>query len=137
MILSVIYIIGISLFVIFFQDGSLHNLFRYSLATPFFFILLFGGGEIIKNFPVKSKIYIFIVLSIISFSALALSDYSSSWNYSDSGLFLLMGSIFLWVFQEYFISGIYRIFLFSMVCLNILWTTYLFNMYINNGWIFA
>ena len=137
LILSILYIIGISLFIIFFQGGSLHNLFRYTISSPFFYILLFTSFDYIRHFAVNLRIYIVSTLALSSFFILGLVDYSKYWNFSDFGYFVLLATILFWLFQDLQSRIIYKTGLIVLVILNIIWTTYLFNTYIINGWIFA
>ncbi len=136
-ILSIFYLIGITLFIIFFQGGSLHNLFRYTLNTPFFFILMFSSYKLIKHIPKNYKLYTFSTLSILSILVMGFASYSSKWNFSDFGFFLLISTMFLWLFQENSSNPYYKRGLYLNLFLNVLWSTYLFNSYIIDGWIFA
>jgi len=137
LILSILYIIGISLFIIFFQGGSLHNLFRYTISSPFFYVLLFTSFDYILHFAVNLRIYLVSTLALSSFFVLGLVDYSTYWNFSDFGYFVLLATILFWLFQDLQSRIIYKTGLIVLVILNIVWTTYLFNTYIINGWIFA
>lgn len=136
-ILSAFYLIGTTIFIIFFQGGDLHGLFRYTLNTPFFFILLFGSFGLVKKTSFKSRLYSILTLSALSIFVMGYASYSSRWNFSDLGFFILLFTIALWLFQDKSSSRYYKLALYLNFCLNILWTTYMFNSYIIDGWIFA
>lgn len=136
-ILSIIYLIGATLFIIFFRGGSLNCLFRFTLCTPFFFILLFGGFNLLKGIQTSVRFSVFLGLTISSIILLYSAAYSAEWNFSDTGIFILILSILFWLFQDFSTSMIYKVGLYFTVFFNLIWTTYLFNMYLNDGWIFA
>ena len=136
LVLSAIYIIGATLFILLFRGGSLHCLFRFTLCTPFAYILLFKAHEYIK-ISNKSKVIIFYSLAFICILLLSTIGYSRRWNFSDFGILLMISTAYLWLFQERYNYRFYKILLVIILYFNILWTTYLFNSYINNSWIFA
>ncbi len=136
-VLSMLYIIGNTLFVIFFRGGSLHCLFRFAMCNPFFYILLFTTFEYLKDFSLKFRLYSICLLSIMSILILGIAGYSRHWNFSDFGIFVFIGILSIWLFQDMSGKKIYKIGLFIVYVFNLIWTAYLFNMYISNGWIFA
>jgi len=136
-LLSIIYILGNALFIILFRGGSLHCLFRFTLSSPFAFILLFGAFNYIKKASFDIRFFGLASLAFVSIFVLGLANYSTYWNFSDLGLFILIIALGLWLFQDLYNSIFYKTVLYLNYSLNIVWTTYLFNTYINNGWIFA
>jgi hypothetical protein len=136
-ILSLCYMVLLTLFVIFFQAGSLNNLFRYTISSPFFYILLLGAYPFVAEQPKILKGIVISVLSVIALFVLGHTDYSRNWNYSDMGIFLVILSCGFWLFQEYSNTRVYKFGLYASILLNLVWTCYLFNIYIINGWIFA
>lgn len=136
-VLSIFYIVGIFLFILLFQGGSLNGLSRYVLCTPFFFSLLFFSFNYISKIDASYRFFFFITLSLFSVFSLGLIDYSTQWNFSDTGMFLTIALFFFWLFQDLSQSKIYKVGLYSTVFVNVVWTAYLFNTYISNGWIFT
>ncbi len=136
-ILSIIYLIGSTLFILLYRGGSLHCLFRFTLCSPFIYILLFGSFKYIEQVPKNFRFFIISTLSLLSIFILGLADYSTYWNFSDFGIFILIFTLFLWLFQDNSEKLYFKIGLYLNLFLNIVWTTYLFNTYIANGWIFA
>jgi hypothetical protein len=134
---SLCYTLFLTLFIIFFQAGSLHNLFRYTISSPFFYMLLLGAYPFVAERSKMLKVIIISVLSLIALSVLDHADYSRIWNYSDMGIFLVILSCGFWLFQEYSNTKVYKFGLYASIVLNLVWTCYLFNIYIINGWIFA
>ncbi|HBS88220.1 MAG: hypothetical protein A2W91_04560 [Bacteroidetes bacterium GWF2_38_335] len=137
MVLSMLYTSGLALFIIFFQGGSLHNLFRYTITSPFFFILFLMAFNKIKDFKLNFRFFIISLLSLQSIFMVSFANCSGIWNFSDFGLILLIAASYFWVFQDFSSNIFYKIGLYLTCFMNIVWTTYLFNMYLSNGWIFA
>ncbi len=137
LMLSILYLIGNTLFVLLFRGGSLNCLFRFTICSPFVFILLYCGFVRIKEVSLNTRCFIIITLAMISVLMLGLIDYSTFWNFSDFGMFLLIATLMLWTFQDLSSSKLYGIALYLTLFANVIWTTYLFNMYIVDGWIFA
>lgn len=137
LVLSMIYLIGNALFIILFRGGSLHCLFRFTLCSPFFYILLYIGFEYIKHISTDIRFFIISTISLIGLFILGLANYSTYWNFSDFGFFVFIGVLLFWVFQDFKFKRAYIIGLTLLLLINLIWTTYLFNTYIINGWIFA
>ncbi len=136
-ILSMFYVIGLCLFIIFFQGGSLHNLFRYTICSPFFFVILFASYKYIEQISMNYRVFFILTFSLLSIFVLGLANYSTMWNFSDFGIFILILTLFLWLLQDYLNQLVYKLLLYLNFTLNILWTSYLFNTYVSDGWIFA
>ena len=135
--LSILYIVGNTLFVILFRGGSLNCLFRFTICSPFIFILIYLGFDYIKHIGVSIRRFFLLTLSALAMLMLGLIDYSTFWNFSDMGMILLLACVALWLFQDQSHSRLYKISLYTTLLFNLLWTTYLFNMYLVDGWIFA
>jgi hypothetical protein len=136
-ILSLCYTVLLTFFILFFQDGSLNNLFRYSCTTPFFYILLFTAYPLIQSIPVNFRSFVISILAFIAIFIVGLSDFSGKWDFSDMGVFLTILSCTFWLFQEYAHTITYKVSLYLSIFINLVWTCYLFNCYIIDGWIFA
>lgn len=137
LITSIIYVIGNALFIFFFRGGSLNCLFRFTICNPFFYILFFTGFDYIVKLSKNLRFVLFFSFLLTAFFVLGFADYSTYWNFSDLGFFILAAVSILWVFQDYSKYKIYYVASFLLLSLNLLWTTYLFNSFLNDGWIFA
>lgn len=134
---SLLYFLGVALFTIGFQGGNIHGLFRYTLNTPFFFVLLLTGFSYLKKYSAEYRLFLLGCLSTVSVLILGLSDYSTFWNFSDLGLFIFIGVLALWLFQDNKQSLSFKYALYLLVFINLIWTTFLFNSFLSNGWIFT
>ena len=122
-------------FVLFFQKGNLHGLSRFILATPYFAVALFLGFNKIKNISISKRVITLVLLIIFSFLIFFFTQYTL-FSFSYAGFFILVTTIGLYVLQDLSSSLIYKIILSTNFVCNIIFTTYLFNMYISNGWLF-
>ena len=136
-LLSAIYLLGMTLYVLLFRGGSLHCLFRFTICSPFIFILLFSAFEFIGRVPFQKRLKIVFISGFFGFSIFFLAEYSRFISFSDLGFFILAAVIGIWLFQDRLSSRLKKTSLITLLLVNIIWTTYLFNMYISNGWIFA
>lgn len=137
LLVSVFFTVGSTLFILMFRGGSLHCLFRFTLCTPFFYVLLAYGFDYIKNFKWTRRFIVWMVLASLGMLMLDKAEYSQQWNFSDFGFFVLCATLLFWIMQEFSSLRLYRIGLATTVLANLFWTAYLLNMYLNNGWIFA
>lgn len=135
--LSFFFLTGTFLYILLYQGGSLNGLFRYVQCTPFFFALLFSIHDKLAEYNKQVKIFIFLICSLTGLLFMGLIPYSTNWSFSDTGFFLFSLSIFLWLFQQEKQSLYYKILVFITFFANAIWTTYLFNTYISNAWIFT
>ncbi len=131
-ILSIIYIIGVSLTILTLRGGLLNNLSRYVFCTPFYLIVLFMLQKNISNFSRPFRVTLLISVFIIAISVFFFVDYSRSWNFSDLGFFLFFFQIAFFIFTK-MISNNWALAAFTF--LTALWTSYLFSMFISNAWI--
>ncbi len=133
-VLSVIYIIGISLVILFLRGGSLNGLSRYVFCTPFFALFLFMLAERVRHLNFMLRIAGFIATVTLSMLAFKVFNYSAGWNFSDLGFFLFFFQIAFFIFTK-MISNNWILAAFAF--LAVLWTSYLFSMFISNAWIFT
>jgi len=136
-ITSILYLVQLSAVILLFQGGSLHNLYRYTICTPFFYIALALGYKIIQNVPKLILLNLLAILFLIALILFGLTPYSSNWNFSDLGFFILFGSLLFWYLQDLASYLYYKIGLFIILMVNLVWTSYLLNMYLSDGWIFT
>jgi len=123
--------------VFFFQKGCLNGLSRYILCSPYFVILMFLNHEkILSVSPIKRGSYFvsLIILSVVLFASLS---YTSSLSFHYLGFLIFVGVMALYLFQDMFKKSVYNLLLAGIFLLNILWTSYLFNMFLCNGWLYT
>ena len=135
--LSVFFTVGSFLFIILFRGGSLHCLFRFTICTPFFFVLFIYGFDYIRQYPWFWRLGAVCVLTLAAIMMLHNASYAEEWIFSDFGFFILSLVLLLWVLQDYERHRWYRWSLFLVCISNLYWTAFLLNAYLNNGWIFA
>jgi hypothetical protein len=121
--------------VLLFQHGNLHGLSRFILASPCFVTALFLLSDRLQKTGIKNRIIFFGILSFLSFAVLKFAPYGS-FSFSYLGCFIFLMTVGLYLFQASSSKTGYKTVLYANFGLNILWSTYLFNMYISNGWIY-
>jgi hypothetical protein len=133
--LSMIYILGTVLFVVFFRGGSLHCLFRFVMCSPFAYILLFTFPSFkLSNTRLNLGAGMFSLLALLT---LTFVEYGRGWNFSDLGFFIFVSSLFLLINSDQNAKLWYRFQLTITVGLNVIWTAWMFNSYLGDCWIFA
>jgi hypothetical protein len=135
-ILSITYLVGISAFALMFRQGSLHCLFRFTLCTPFAFIALGIGMSRVDKINIWIRLLTLTTLCAFGYFLLSTLTYSKTWNLEDSGFFILISS-FVLGFSGLLKTKFNFLFITILLIANAIWTAYLFNWYLNDGWIFA
>jgi hypothetical protein len=120
--------------ILLFQGGNLHGLSRYLLCSPYFLILLFVNQEKLLSISVKMRTIYFIILAFFALFVFLL--------FKNFGFHILGYVIFVWVMALYLFKDtkqklVYNLALMGVFLINIIWTTFLFNMYLCNGWIYT
>lgn len=128
--LSVLFFVGNVLIALLTQHGCLNSLARYLTCTPFFAFLVIDYSIAIKDKPWRWGMLIAILATLIlCFSMFFKSFTLGSW------IVLLLAIL---VFYGANIKGCVRYTLLTItILLNIFWTAYLFNCFLNDGWIFT
>jgi hypothetical protein len=137
-LISTTYLAGIFIFTLLTSGGNLHSFFRFTLTSPFFYLASLILINYSSNFKTKKFVLIFVILSFLLFLFLGLTSYGGNrFQFSFIGLYLLMLSL-LYLGIKRTLPKPYHIIAFSIIITaNIVWNTYLFNMYLCNGWIFT
>ncbi|NVO02575.1 MAG: hypothetical protein HXX09_07700 [Bacteroidetes bacterium] len=131
--LSIIYVVAMFLFILLFKGGNLYGTTRYIVNTPFFFVIIYAGITKLKDFSIEIKSFIFGILVFTSLIFTCMVSYSGAWNFSDFGYLMFAVSLAFILFSKSHL--IHRILFFIIVFFNILWATYLFNMFLADAWI--
>lgn len=133
-VFSLIYILGTILSILFFRGGSLNGISRYILCTPFYYITLFMLNEKLTDVKAVIKGVFFISFFIFTAIVLSVSKYSGSWNFADVGFILFYTHLSFFVFTKLARNKWLVAF---HVIFTAIWTSYLFNMFISDAWIFT
>jgi len=137
-ILSIIYFFGVFSYILFYQGGSLNGLNRYVFASPFFYIFLLGTYTAFKDIKLRTFAIISFVLFVVSLIFLtAFPKIEPTINFNDFGFFILfIDFIFLHLLSK--LNNKLKV---GAVCVlvlfNIVWMTYLYNIYLCDGYIFT
>ncbi len=135
---AIIYFWGVFIFVVFYQDCTLNGLSRYIIASPYFFIFLFYFYANLKEIKLNKLIIGSVVLTAAGlFMLTSQFKLEPKLNFSDSGFFLLLFT-FLYLSSLRYMNTVFKIAcLLILVLLNVIWITYLYNIYLCNACIFT
>lgn len=133
---SWIYLVATCCYVILFQGGCLHSLYRYTLCSPFIFIILFHHIE--NNNPIsnKFKILLFSVFLFAIVFFLKNVNYAPNWDFSKTGFILLMLNLFAFLIYNSFKEKYFYFSYALLILMGLIWNTYLYNMFFSKAWIF-
>jgi len=136
--LSLLFIVGVLGYFICTSGNVINGFFRYTMAIPFFYIVLFQLPEKLEKVGV---IYKLIALAL---SASALAWFMLNVHYAGNifrfeyvGLYLFIFITPFIVFEKYLSDRAKMIVLLVYILPAIVWQTYLFNMYLSDAWIFT
>lgn len=137
-IVSVFYILGIFVFTMITSKGNLHSFSRFILASPFFFILIFDS---LKNREKHNWLkYLISVLILIGGLVIFLSkvEYGGErLQFSYFGLYLLMLFITYIIIKPNLSLKLERFIGLILIVANLIWNSYLFNMFLSNAWVYT
>ncbi len=137
-LISAFYLAGILTFIFFTSGGNMHSFFRFTLASPPFYIL----SVLLFNKSYTKPETRSIIIPLFSTSLLVFFLYLVSYggnraDFSFWGLYLFVLNYLYFVFAGW-LGKQYKIVLLSvLVFLNLIWNTYMFNIFLSNGWIFT
>jgi hypothetical protein len=141
---SWIYLLIATSFVLFLQAGSLHSLYRYTLCTPFFYIIIFQNLNTQLKLTKIKAIGIFTVFIFCCVLFIKQAPYPENWNldeakgfdFTKAGFILLSLNLFYFLvvgqisnFAKYICLGL-------LIFSSIIWNCYLLNMVTSNSWLF-
>lgn len=135
---SMLYFCGVFVTLIFFQNGSMNGLCRYIFSSPFIYIFLFCLYSDYNQIKLKKILLFFIPAVILSFLMLiGFEKYEPKINFSDSGYFTFLLSFFYMFFMKRMHSVLRMTLLIIIILYNLVWVTYLYNMFLCNAWIYT
>jgi len=123
--------------VIFFRNGCLCGLSRFVLCSPYFVILMFINQKKLLNVTMIKRVIVFALLAFISLGVFRYGGYIQHFGFHYLGYFIFVGVMALYLFKDTKFKFAYNISLVIILLLNILWTSFLFNMYLCDGWIYT
>jgi hypothetical protein len=132
------YFVGIFVFTLLTSGGNLHSLFRFIMASPPFYIAVIILLNSLDFCKVKNAILYLIVPIVFLLLFLLNCAYGGErFDFSFIGLYLsVLIYLFLWlrpnlkISTQIIIAG-------GIILLNIIWNTYMLNMFFCNGWVFT
>ncbi len=134
-ILSIVFFAGNFLFVLFTQGGNLNGIHRYVLVSPLFYVFFFILIEKLKTMKFNYMPTILVSLSYVGIMLLVHGPYQHKITFLDAGYFLLVFSLFYYIFFHKIYKPIKIAILPFLIFGNTVWLTYLFNHFLNNSFI--
>lgn len=137
-LISVLYLVGIFAFTMITSGGNLHSFFRFTLASPFFYIAVLVFLNHTSEKPLKLFFLIFITLNVLLILFLNLVDYGGDrMQFALSGLYLsVLTSLFLLI-KKMIPEPLQIPVIITLILLNTVWNTYLLNVFFSDGWVFT
>lgn len=137
-LVSMLYIAGILCFTLLTSGGNLHSYFRFTLSTPLFYL----GALILLGFISKTRtryhLLIFCTACVLLFLFMNNVPYGGSRiTFSYVGMYLLILTTGFLLIRKYLNNAVQIAFTGGIIIANTIWTTYLLNAYLSNGWLFT
>ncbi|MCX6350313.1 MAG: hypothetical protein NTX03_00450, partial [Bacteroidetes bacterium] len=135
-LISVFYLILIFIYTLLARGGSLNSFPRYSLATPFFYVIILYVSQ---NFSLKKQALYSLILLVLLVAFLAWVSYGGDKiSFYYLGMYLSLFSMVLLLLLPQIKILALRISLIAVfVFLSIIWNSYLLNIFLSDGWIFT
>jgi len=135
---SLLFIMGTTIFNFMVGGYQLNGIFRYTMATPFFYIVFFQLPEKLKSIPVQYKVSGLLILLFSILLFLLSTDYAGDiFRFKYLGLYLLLLLAPLVILEQYLPDKMKLFLLVLLVVPCLVWHAYLFNMYLSDAWIFT
>jgi len=137
-LISALYFIGILAFTLITSGGNLHSFFRFTLASPLFYIALLIFLNYLSKKPLKLFISTFILLNVLLILFLHFAEYGGErMQFSFFGLYMFMAAGLFLIIKNIISKPIQIVIAFVIIILNTIWNTYLLNAFFSNGWLFT
>ncbi len=137
-LISIAYLVGIFIFTFFTSGGNLHSYFRFTLASPLFYIAILILINYLQPIKIRNRLLTFGVLSLFLITFLSVTDYGGDrLQFSFVGMYLLLLAFLYLLTRKCFSKKMDVITLSVLVLASMVWNTYLFNMFLSDGWIFT
>lgn len=133
---SWIYLMLASLFVLAMQGGCLHSLYRYTLCTPFFYIIILKHLTDAYKTDIIKQLLSFLALFIACSLFFMQVNYGKAWDFSKTGFMLLSANLLFFILSQRITVAKKYIGYGFLIITGIIWNGYLLNMFLSKGWIF-
>jgi hypothetical protein len=135
---SVLFTAGNIVYTFLTSGNSLNGFYRYTMAVPCFYIILFLAPEKLKSISRKKTLILFSVCLLAMCAFLALVEYGGNrFSFQYAGLYLSVLLLLFFLSESWLSKGKRIIIGLILAAFCILWQTYLFNMYLSEGWLFT
>lgn len=131
------YLALVSFFAVFLHGGCINSLFRYAFCSPFFFVIAAHFFNQSAHISLKKIVIPLFTSLIMSALFLGMNHYNRTWNFERMGYILFVLLTFALFFIEKLSLSCQKIIFGILFLLSLVWNTYLFNMYLCDGWIFT
>jgi hypothetical protein len=129
-LICIVFLVGNVFTALFTQHGGLYSLARYLLATPFFVFLLFDSFN-----RQRKNIWQILYFSIGLIVIFICKDYFLKADFF--GVYLvLITSLIVFFYRRFKSEFLYPLFA-IIILLNLFWTSYMFNCFLLDSWIFT
>ena len=136
--ISLFYFIGIFVFILLTSKGNFHSFFRFIMASPFFYIAAIIAIRYFEKLKAKFLLSSIIIPMIMLGVFLYLVDFGGSrFDFKFVGLYLSIVSLVFLLLQTKLNKQTQTIIASCIVLFNLVWTSYLLNIFFCNGWIFT
>jgi len=136
--ISILFITIFTLFTLWASGYDINGFSRYTMATPFFYIIMFQLPRKLETVPMYHKISGFIIGVFCTVLFLLSTEYAGDiLRFQYLGLYLLIPIGVMLIFEQYFSNRTKLILLIVLLIPSTIWHAYLFNMYLGNTWIFT
>jgi hypothetical protein len=134
--ISMLFITGFALFNLLTSGYQWNGFYRYTMTTPFFYIILFQLPEKLKTIPLHYKLSAFFMMLICISIFLMSTEYAGDiFRFKYLGLYLLVAFALLLVFEPLFQDRWRIVVLILLLLPCLIWQTFLFNMFLGNAWV--
>lgn len=135
---SVLYLAGLLIFTVLTSSGNLHSYFRFTLASPLFYMAIIITLGYVTQARMRYPLMVYsFALAILILFMYNVPYGGNRFSFSYLGMYLLI-SVSVYLFIRKSIPKLIdtTIVLVLLVTCSI-WTSYLLNIYLSNGWIFT
>lgn len=136
---SLLFITGNLIYFALTSGNMINGFSRYTMAVPFFYIILFLLPEKLEGQPIIRILFAYALctLGMIMFLSNVVYGNGHRFQWSNSGLFISLVLSMLFLLESYLPPKLKWSFLMLLAIPALLWHTYLFNMFLSDAWIFT
>jgi hypothetical protein len=136
--LSLLFVGGNLAYTILTSGNIINGFSRYTMAVPFFYMILFLLPEKMQGLSAKNKLLFFCLCLAGMGIFLRLIVYGGQrFRFQYTGLLLCLILSFFFLFEQHLPSRTKWVILAVLSIPCVLWHTYLFNMFLSDAWIFT